>query len=180
MLAKLLATGAVLLAAAAPASAQDTWLRDGQAYRGPDAAASGDFAVLQVLTTEPEQLMADWEKPGAVVHLVAKDAVGRGKPVVSFIVFRGCRADAKGACHVTADFVATDPAGKTYGEFKDVEIWVDKPPPPGRAVQLSAGGMGLVFEPKDLAGRYRIAARVVDHVAGVTLQTEKTLTLVSN
>jgi len=177
-----LLTSAVVVTAmsvATVATAQDAWLRDGQFYQGKNAAQAGELAILQIATTEPERLMSDWEKPGADVRLVAQDKVKRGQPVVTFILFRGCRPDARGACNVTVDFTTTGPAG-TYNETKAAEVWVGRPPPPSRAIQLSAGGLGLSFEAKDGIGPYRVMARITDHVAGITLQTEKTLTLLAD
>lgn len=173
----MLLVAALASVAAVPAIAQDQWLRDERAYSGKDAAIAGQFATLQVQTTEPDQFMADWERPTAGVRLVSQDKVKRSRPIVTFVVFRGCKPNAAGACNVTADFTTTAPDGKVYDVSKNVEIWVGLPPPPGRAIQLSRGGLGLAFEPKDPAGEYRIVARTTDHVAGITLQTEKTLTL---
>jgi hypothetical protein len=177
----ILAVQAITLSVAAlPALAQDTWLQDDHAYHGKDAAQSNGFAALQIATTEPGQFMADWEKPGAGVKLVSPDRVKRGHPIVTFILFRGCKPDARGACNVTVDFATTGPSGKTYDETKGAEVWVGRPPPPGRAIQLSAGGLGLSFETKDIPGPYRVTARITDHVAAITLQTEKTLTLLAD
>lgn len=171
---------AASFALALPAQGQDGWLRDEERYQGKDAAQSKGFAVLQVATTDPDQFMADWEKPGPGVRLVPQDKVGRGRPIVTFILFRGCRPAPAGGCNVTVDFVTTGPSGKIYDETKAAEVWVGKPPPPDRAIQLSVGGLGLAFEEKDPAGAYRVVALVTDHVAGITLKTEKSLTLLAD
>ena len=170
---------ATALAVAVPqvAAAQESWLRNDEAYHGKDAAQSGKFATLQIATTEPDQFIVDWQKPGDGVKLVSQDEVKRGRPIVMFIVVRGCRPDPQGACNVTVDFTTTDPSGKTYNDTKGAEVWVGRPPPPDLAIQLSSGGLGIAFEQGDPVGAYRVTARTTDHVAGITLLTEKVLTL---
>ncbi len=170
-------TVAMVLAFGAPAAvAQDVWLRNGKTYTGPDVAQTGDFGVWQVATVHPNEFMTAWNRPGAGVPLVASDKVARNQPVVTFIIFRGCRPDPRGACNVTADFTVVAPDGRVYNETKGADVWIGRPPPTGRNIELSAGALGLRIEDKDLLGAYVIKAAVTDHVAGVTLQTEKTIT----
>jgi hypothetical protein len=98
---------------------------------------------------------------------------------VTFITFKGCRADAAGNCNVTADFNTVDPLGKSYGKTRTSEVWVGHPRPPDGFLQLSASAYGLVFEDKDPLGPYRVRAAITDHVAGITLHTEQVLTAVA-
>ena len=100
----------------------------------------------------------------------------RNRPIVTFLVFRGCKADPAGRCNVTADFETIAPGGKTYDLTKGAQIWVGYPPPPGYSLQLSADGYGLRFEDKDPLGAYRVRATVTDRIAKITLRTEQTLT----
>jgi hypothetical protein len=160
------------------ALAQDGWLRGGIALEGrPNLAASGDFAVVQIATAKPDKLMADWLKPTPGVYVTNDWHTTRNKPIVVFIVFKGCRADASGNCNVTVDYETLAPDGKTYDSKKAAEVWVGYPPPPNLNPQLSVSGYGLIFEPKDALGDYGVHATITDHVAGITLNTEQVLTV---
>lgn len=142
-------------------------------------AASGSFAVRQVATTEPEQLMEDWNKPSPGVRIVETSKVKRNQPIVTFILFTGCKADQSGNCNVTVDFDVSDPAKKIYSQEKASEVWVGYPPPEYRQLQLSASGLGIRFEDKDPLGVYLVEATVTDQVAGITLHTQQQLTVVA-
>jgi hypothetical protein len=174
-----------LLCGTQPASslAQSEPFWKGIASEGPAAASSGDLAVLQTATTNPDKLTADWlnveegtdRTTGFDLHNDARTT--RNKPIVTFIVFRGCRPNSYGNCNLTADYNVVGPDGKPYAEAKLVQLWVDRPPPPSQNLELSASGFALVFEPKDALGDYRVHAIISDHVAGITLNTEQVLTL---
>ena len=142
---------------------------------GTNVARAGDFSVMQIATTEPDRLMANWEKPSAGVNVVSASTVHPNQPVVTFIVFTGCQADASGACNVTADFDTFTPSGKLYNETRGAKVWVGHPAPPARAVQLSEGALGLRIENKDALGTYTIRATVTDHVSGATLKTSQAI-----
>ena len=166
-------------AIAAPSAGQNSWSRDAIPAGGqPNMARSGDFAVWQIATVQPDQLMADWLKPTPGVAIPMATMTPRNRPIVTFIVFTGCRADAAGNCNVTVDFDTTDPAGKPY-DHTNAEVWVGHPPPVGKNLQLSSGGLGLAFEAKDPLGAYQVRATVTDHVSGLSLHTEQVLTAVA-
>ena len=152
----------------------------GAAASQPSTASAGDFAVLQVATTDPNALLAEWAKPTPGVRLTSSTRAARNQPIVTFIIFKGCKADASGACNLTADFTVTGPTGRIYSQEKAARVWVGRPPPPKQALQLSESGLGLRFEAKDPLGPYRVRTTVTDHVAGVSLHTEQTLTAVAN
>lgn len=168
-----------LFLTAGPANAEDVWLQDGLALKDqPNIARSGAFGVMQIATTEPEQLIAAWGKPTPAVAMVGATTARRNQPIVTFIIFTGCRADASGACNVTVEYNTLDPAGKAYAPPMSAEVWVGRPAPPDRALELSVSNYGMVFEDKDPLGAYRVKATVTDHVAGLTLHTEQKLVAV--
>ena len=140
-----------------------------------NVARAGDFSVMQIATTEPERLMSDWLKPSAGVNITTVSTVRRNQPVATFIVFSGCQADPSGACNVTVDFDTFTPSGKLYDRTRGAKVWVGRPAPPPRAVQLSEGGLGLRIENKDPLGTYTVRATVTDHVSGATLKTSQTI-----
>jgi len=175
----MVAAAVAMLLSAASATAQpapsNTWLQNGIAMKGAlNTASAGGFGVMQIATTDPEHFMADWNKPGDFVKVDLATATVRHRPIVTFLLFTGCRPDAAGNCDVTADYEMTDPTGKRYDLSRNSKVWV-LPPPLGRALQLSADGYGSSFEDKDALGSYRVRATITDHVAGLTLHTEQTL-----
>jgi hypothetical protein len=91
------------------AHAQDGWQRGSAAGKQPNASTAGDFPVVQLATTEPDKLMADWNKSTPGVSMVTNTQASRNQPIVTFIIFKGCRADAAGNCNVTVDYDTAGP-----------------------------------------------------------------------
>jgi hypothetical protein len=140
------------------------------------SAEAPPFQIVQMATTNPEKFYAEWAKPTPGVKLEAQTTAKRGQVLQTFLLFKGCKADAKGDCQLSADYLVTDPEGKTYADQKDVDVWRGKPAPPLEVFQLSLGNMALRFEPKDPLGGYTVRIAVTDRVSGVTLRTEQVLT----
>jgi len=168
---------AALVALASPAFGEDP-LRQVQigASGEPNTAASGDLAVMQFATTDPDRLQADWQKPTAGAYTQSDSSMKRNQPIFTFLVFTGCSPDPKGNCNLTVDFETLGPDGSRYDLTKGAKLWVGYPPPPGRNLQLSMSGYGLRVEDKDPLGVYRIRATVTDQVSGKVLHTEESLT----
>ncbi len=174
-----IALAAAVCLAAGHASAADGWLRDGSPLKKqPNTATAGDLAVMQFATNQPERVMADWEKPGAGVSLSMATETPRNQPLVTFVLFRGCRADARGNCNLTADYETIAPSGKRYDQTRAPRSGSAGVHRRGRALQLSASAYGLVFENKDAAGAYLVRAVITDHVSGAVVRTEQKLTVV--
>ncbi len=144
----------------------------------PEVASSGDFAVLQIATLDDKALLAEWAKPTPGVSLQTASQMKRNQPIFTFINFKGCKPDRSGNCNVTADFDIFDPTGKSVGHAPAAKVLVGAPPAPNGDIMLSAASMGLSIDDGDPLGPYMVKATVTDHVAGITLHTEKTLTAV--
>jgi hypothetical protein len=145
-----------------------------------ESAAAGDFTAVQISTTDPEGLMRQWAVPTPRVNLTAARQMRRNQPIFTFIIFKGCRRDAAGACNVVARFEVFDPTGKPYNPPQDAEVWVAKPAPPVGVYQLSVGALGIGIEDGEPLGRYTVRATVTDKVSGVSLRTEQALTAVAD
>jgi len=169
------AAAILLLAAAAPAAAQPSIPASEWPTR-PNSASSGLFAVAQAATDDADQFMRDWNKatPGAQLHVTHQ--IARGRPITTFITFRGCRADAAGNCNVTATFELRDPSGKTTA-VPAIEVWAHHPGPPAGVIALSNASLGLTFDDSDALGVHTISATITDDVAGVTLHTREDITV---
>ena len=124
--------------------------------------------------------MSDWAKPTVGAYLENDSQTLRNKPIFTFVIFKGCSADTSGNCNVTADYETTDPSGKQYDHTRAADIWVGHPPAPNESFQLSVSGYGLRIEDKDPLGVYRVRATITDHVSGVVVRTEESLTVTAH
>lgn len=164
----------VLLLLAAPVFAQ--WKENGGPI--PDTEwrkSSGKFGVMLLLSDNPERFMKDWEKP-ETPNLVTTEVAERGKPIVAFLFFTGCK-EIDGVCNATADFTVYRPDGSEYASEKAAELWKDKPAPPGDNIQLSVANLGVRIEPNDPQGTYRVKAVAHDVNALRSITVEQTFTV---
>ena len=136
----------------------------------PNAA---EFTASLLVTSKPGALFMRWEQ-GERPELTSVQKARRGEPIAALILFSGCGADKQGHCNVTTDIAVLDPSGKVYGESKQTEVWVGKPPPSAGATQLGVGYLMIRIEPKDPPGVYRIKAHTKDQVSGIAVDREHT------
>jgi hypothetical protein len=169
-----------LLLAATSAHAQQRWqVRDAQGHSiqpGLSYAAQDDFGTQQISTTDPAALQRAWVQPTPGAQIATQQMATRNQVIFTFMIFRGCKADMDGNCHVTARFEIFDPAGKPYGTPTEGAVWDGPPPTPGN-LQLGNSAFGLRIEDGEQLGKYRVVARTIDKVAKISLATEATLTI---
>jgi len=171
---------AILLSVAVgPAAAQ--WQTDEKATPDePWRKHQGDFGAMLVFTSEPDQFLEAWSRPPTDDYrpeMVLTGSTRRGETVAAFVLFAGCRPDSKGKCSSSVDFVLRKPDGSVYAEHVGAELWIDKPAPPPRRLQLGVANLMLRVETDDPLGVYRLKAEVRDHLANVELRLEQTLTV---
>jgi hypothetical protein len=163
---------ALLSLLAIPAFAQamqSAWMENGTpASKNPARASNGTFGAMLVLTDDWDAFLKRWEQPTAGFEIVNVDSIGKGRPLVSAIVFSGCQADRSGNCSVSGDFRVVDPNGKSYAEQRGANIW--SLPPPDPDLQLSVESFGLSLDPPDPLGTYVLIATVTDRIANKTLE----------
>jgi hypothetical protein len=124
-----------------------------------------------LVTNQPGTAFLRSEK-GERVELASVKTARRGEPIGALVLFSGCAPDKYGGCNVRMDIALLDPTGKVYGEAKDQEIWVDKPPPSAGTTQLGVGYLMIRIEPKDPPGKYRVKAHLTDHNAKADVDLE--------
>lgn len=142
----------------------------------PQAADSGTFAVVQFATTDPHRVVEAWKRPTPGVKIKITHEARLGQPLSTFINFRNCRADASGACQVTAYWKLIGPDGRVKVSARS-KVRVGLPPPRHGAMGLSTEAPEFIIRPSSGPGRYLIKARTTDHVAKITLQTEDAITV---
>ena len=156
------------------------WKENGKAVPDkPWARSAGDFGAQLVFTDDPDSLFETWEKPGpaSLQHGIA--SAPRDADLVAAIFFFGCAPDAKGFCQTTVRFTAYGPDGKPWGDPQNADLWSSRRPPGKGLMQLGIGTMGLVLDPDDPLGAYRVKAEVSDKVAKKTIVLERTVTVIA-
>jgi len=144
-----------------------------------DSIALGEtngFGV-QLFLVEGERFFADWEKPGAGVHINPVSVAKRGVPICTAVIFVGAGMKTDGKVDVTFDVVIRRPDGSVYGKEKDMIGAQDKIDPAPRALQLARDFEGIRIEPKDPAGVYTVEVVVKDHVKKVELHLVRKFTV---
>lgn len=133
------------------------------------------FGVLQTAAPDSAKFIAGW-KVGAGGESATTKTVAN-QPLFTFLIFRGCKADAKGNCDVVADFVITRPDGTINEENKGLVVWNKTAPTDAKRPYLGDGVLGYGVDDEGPFGDYRVVATTTDRVAGITLTTEQTLTI---
>ena len=117
----------------------------------------GTFEISVTVTEKGKQLFDSWDNStGKPFNVEPVKIAPRGKFLSAVVLFKGCKADSAGNCNVDMDIMAYDPDGNIYGKMPSVELWQQKPAPDPGFTQLSRGFMGIVIEPKDPPGVYRV------------------------
>jgi hypothetical protein len=151
----------------APAAVAKDWVPP------PAGARSGTLKVAQFSTTRPDKVLADWSKPTRGVTVRTEHQIRLGKPITTFVIFRGCKADPQGKCRVQAELDVLSPSGQRSVTTK-FDVWTGAAPDPSH-VQISRQSATLRFDTPDKPGSYLLRTTVTDHVAGATLRTQERL-----
>jgi hypothetical protein len=155
--------------------AQAAWV-DATGKPLPDTASmrsSGDLGVRILLTKDAKAFRKNWSASRTPPSTQVADTVRLGQSVTAFVVFHGCKANARGVCDLVCDFVVTNPDGK-QSPGKGGAVWNRKPPQP-RYMQLGQTSLTAGFQPTDPVGAWKVIANVKDKVSGATLSVETDL-----
>lgn len=133
----------------------------------------GPLEISVAVTDKGNELFDAWDHPtGKPFGVKPIESAQRGKFLSAIVMFKGCTPVSSGNCNAVMDIVAYDPNGKIYGEMPRVELWQDKLAPEPGYTQLSRSYMGLVIEPGDPPGIYRVIAVARDLVAKTEARSE--------
>lgn len=136
-------------------------------------ASEPELTANLIVTSEGSALFEAWSaNPADGLSIRPVDVAERGKFLTAAVLFKGCATNDSGNCNALLDITALDPSGKVYGKFEDRELWVDKPAPKAGYTQLGVSYMGLVIEPEDPSGQYKVIATVRDVVSGEQVVAE--------
>ena len=131
--------------------------------------AVGDFGVQLILVGDENKLFKNWAIPSETVDVSTIDSVKVNEFINAFVIFSGCKPDEKGNCSVAMRFRVIRPDGEVYADTPPMEVWENKPVPPGKTLELSVAYLKVRIEPKDQLGRYVIHTQVRDNNTGTVL-----------
>jgi hypothetical protein len=124
----------------------------------------GQQMATLVLTDKPNELFADWLKPGLSVHISETDTASPGDLVAGVVFFSGCKTRA-GLCDLEVTFESIFPDG-SFDMKLEGELWSGKPPPAPGYMELGVATIAVPIEASSQRGLYTVRARVRDIVAG--------------
>lgn len=138
-----------------------------------DRKANGDFGAQLIFTTDEQGLFKKWATPSEGVNINTVDSVEINQPISAFVIFSSCKASSSGNCNVSMRFRVIQPDGKVYSETPEMEVWQDKPAPPGRSLELSVQYLKVRVEPHEQRGRYTVQTQIRDNNTGTVLLLQK-------
>ncbi len=154
---------------------EDGWLKNGAPISDSDNIKSKDGFGAQMWIINDESFFDDWNRPETPSMTITETAI-RNRKIFIIFLFINPGIDQASKANVVANVLITDPAGGTYGEFKDVEVWQRVYDAPRNSIQLGVAHLGLVIEDDEQLGTYRIEAEVKDQIKDVTLELQTEFT----
>ena len=139
----------------------------------PSHAKDGSFEIDLIATREGNELLTKWATGAPNITIRNLETAERNEFITVIVRFLGCSVDAGGLCDAVVDYTAYAPDGSVYGDMKGAELWMGKAAPDPGYSQLAAQYLGLVIEPQDPAGSYRLTAEVTDRISGKKLPVER-------
>ena len=143
------------------------------AQQGPDTS----LTLNVIVTASGDALFRAWDRGASGFSVTPAVRPQRGQFLSAVVLFRGGQPDAAGNCNAEMDITAYDPNGQKYGAMPNAELWRAKPAPSRGATQLSRDYMGVVIEPGDPAGTYRVVVIARDLNARREATAETTFTV---
>lgn len=154
--------------------------KQGEAMPDTDFRKSiGDFGAQLIFVGNEDALFERWAIPSETVDVKTVDFVGVNDSINAFVIFSGCTKDDAGNCSVVMRFRVLNPDGTVYAETPAMEVWHDKPAPPGRTLELSVQYLKVIIEPTDQLGTYQVQTQVRDNNSGCVLQLNSPFIAVS-
>ena len=145
-----------------------------------DRKSIGNFGAQLIFTIDERTLFKKWGTPSETVDLDNVESVQINQPISAFVIFSGCKAASTGNCSVSMRFRVIQPDGKVYSETPGMEVWQDKPPPPGHSLELSVQYLKVIVEPHEQRGRYTVQTQVRDDNTDTVLFVQKTFTAIDS
>ncbi len=154
-------------------SVQAEWLYNKQPVTdSPYAKTDGEFGAMLMFTDKPDELFEAWNQDTRGVKTDFIEKVQLNKTLVAVIIFSNCAANKKGKANVTVNFTLLNPQGKIVAQTKESEVWVNKPAPQYRDLELSVDHIAITTKEGQPLGLYTVKALVHDKIAHKKLRLE--------
>lgn len=127
--------------------------------------SSGEFGAMIFMTTDSQKMLDNWEAPTPGYHILPSENVEKGQPIEALVLFSGCSANADGNCIAEVDYQILKPDGSIYAEYKNTELWKNKPALPKGQLGLAIDRVGLIAEDNNPIGVYKVTCVVKDLVS---------------
>ena len=143
----------------------EQWFQNGApAEQKPFQGSVNGFGAMILMTTDSQKALENWSRPTEGVVIPDAERVSKGKPIEAMVFFSGCAANDQGNCVAEVDYVITKPDGSIYVEYKNAELWRNKPAIPEGELGLAIDRVGLIAEHHDPVGTYKVACVIRDLV----------------
>jgi hypothetical protein len=144
----------------------------------PDRKAVKGFGGHLIVIKNPTEFVKEWLKPETPKFNSAK-IVKPNESLGIIVLFAGCKPNSDGVCNTEVDYTIYKPDGKIYFERKGLELWKNVAPPKAN-IQLGKAILQFKMQESNLAGEYKIKAKVYDKNADISFELETQFTLETN
>jgi hypothetical protein len=128
------------------------------------------FGAFLIVVEDPQALFDEWQKPGTP-NVKTVSEVKRDVLIGAFVIFGGCKPDARGVCNSEVTYTIYNPDGSVLGEKKDQPLWKE-PAPPVQNSQLGKAVLALRLSDDAPAGDYLVKAKVSDLNAKISFEVQ--------
>lgn len=151
------------------------WLHEGKPITdSPYAKTKGEFGAMLIFTDKPDELFEAWNKDTEGVYADTDvEEIKQNSSLTAAIIFSNCTPDQKGMANVSVKFRVLDPEGDIITETKEQEVWINKPAPAKRILELSVDFIKIPIGYEDLPGFYTVKALVYDKNSGTKIDLER-------
>ncbi|MBI5050673.1 MAG: hypothetical protein HZC11_07360 [Nitrospirae bacterium] len=154
---------------------QAQWLQNGIPVTDSSYAKTvGEFGAMLIFTDNPDELFIAWNKDAEGVS--ANFDIEEVKPndnLTAAIIFSNCTPDKEGMANVTVKFTVLDSNQKIIKETGESEVWINRPVPHKRALQLSVDFMQIQVGEKYPNSFYIVKALVHDKNSDTRIGLER-------
>jgi hypothetical protein len=157
----------------------ENWYSDGETDQSANKGGVGDFGAMILMTMNADQALKNWlAPPSEGFHVSTDSVVDRNVPIEALIVFSGCKANEQGNCFTEVDYLIVAPDGSVYADFKNTELWKDKPEIPVGKFGLAVDRVIVSIEDNELLGEYEVKCTIRDLNTGLTFKITSKFTVV--
>ena len=134
------------------------WLHNGVPVTdSPYAKTVGEFGAMLIFTDKPDELFTAWNKDILTVSAdYDVEEIRQYDSLTAAIIFSNCTPDEKGMANLTVEFTVLDPNGKIVKESGESEVWVNRPAPAKRMLELSIQYLSIGLGEKYVPGLRKI------------------------